>query len=160
GAAEALARPGVLLARRREGAARHRPQDAFDQAGRSCLRHAADRSGVRRGPAAQVGGHAAVVPAARGPEAGSPRARPHHRPGTRRLDDLRHVGATSQTYATAVRAMGLVRPALTLRDRTTSSAADNKLDRRSVELVAVSVGYAHGASLRTQLRTNDAKLVR
>jgi hypothetical protein len=38
-----------------------------------------------------------------------------------------------------------------------SSAAD-KLYRRSVELLTVSVGYAHGTPLRTQLWTNGAKL--
>ena len=36
-----------LLARRREGAARHRPQDPFDQADRACRRYAADRHGLR-----------------------------------------------------------------------------------------------------------------
>jgi hypothetical protein len=46
-----------------------------------------------------------------------------------------------------------------VRDGTASSAAD-KLDRSSVELVTLSVGYAHGTSLRTQLGTNDAKLAR
>ena len=39
---------------------------------------------LRRSGAAQVGGDAAAVPAARRPEARSPRARPHHRSGTRR----------------------------------------------------------------------------
>ena len=53
-----------------------------------------------------------------------------------------------------------MRSALAVREPTTSAAADKQLDRRSVQLVTVSVGYAHGASLRTQLWTNDAKLVR
>src|SRR3954467_5117451 len=39
------------------------------------------------------------------------------------------------------------------------SAAD-KIDRSTVELVAVSVGNAHGTSCRTQLGTNDAKFAR
>ena len=49
--------------------------------------------------------------------------------------------------------------ALTVHDGTSSSAAD-KLDRSTVELVTVSVGNAYGASCRTQLGTNDAKLAR
>src|SRR3954451_18107665 len=39
------------------------------------------------------------------------------------------------------------------------SAAD-KVDRSTVELVAVSVGNAYGTSCRTQLGTNDAKFAR
>ena len=39
-------------------------------------------------------------------------------------------------------------------DGTISSAAD-KLDRRAVELVVVSIGDAHGAPPGTQLGTND-----
>ena len=50
-----------------------------------------DRSRRRRSPAAEVGGDAAVVPAARGPEARSAHAGPHHRPGKSRLDDLRRA---------------------------------------------------------------------
>jgi len=40
------------------------------------------------------------------------------------------------------------------------SAAPDKLDRGTVELVTVSVSDAHRTSPRTQLRANDAKLAR
>ena len=51
-------------------------------------RRAADRSRQRRSPAAEIRRDAAAVPAARRPEAGSPLARPHHRPAPGRAGDL------------------------------------------------------------------------
>ena len=42
----------------------------------------------------------------------------------------------------------------------TISSATNKLERRAIEFVTVSVGHTHGASFRTQVRTNDAELAR
>ena len=57
------------------------------QANPECGRRA-DRSRICRSPAIEIGGDAAAVPVARRPEERSPLARPHHRPGKSRLDDL------------------------------------------------------------------------
>src|SRR5262249_35297754 len=75
---------------------------------------------------------------------------------------MRHtVGTTAallyDRLVGATRVRRAARSALTVRDGTTSSAAD-KLNRRSIELVTLSVGHTHGTSLRTQIGTNDAKL--
>jgi len=75
--------------RRARGQERGRAQDSREAAGRSQYGRRADRSRGRRSAAVEIGGDAAVVPVARGSEARSPRAGPHHRPGSRRLRDLK-----------------------------------------------------------------------
>ena len=57
------------------------------------------------------GGDAAVVPVARGPEAGSPQARPHHRPGKGRRADLRGLEAVLDFGRKAVEDFSPARPA-------------------------------------------------
>ena len=61
---------------------------AVESALRAKRHRRADRSRRRRSPAAEIGRDAAVVPAARGSKAGSAHARPHHRAGKSRVDDL------------------------------------------------------------------------
>ena len=60
-------------------------RDATSQSARD---RGTDRSGLRRGAAAQIGRHAAVVSTARGPKARSAHARPPDRPGTSGVADL------------------------------------------------------------------------
>ena len=88
GAPETVVRAGILLAAGGKRVARRRPQDPRQAAGRARRCRDADRSRLRGSPAAQIGGYAALVPAARGSEGRSAQARPYHRPGKSRRRDL------------------------------------------------------------------------
>ena len=67
-------------------------------------RRAADRSRRRRSAAAEIRGDAAVVPAARRPEAGSALARPPDRPGKSRRADLANFQFSIETARACHRA--------------------------------------------------------
>jgi hypothetical protein len=87
-----------LSPRRNPTGRRWRPRCApsparFTQSGRPIpMRRHSDRSRGRRSPAVEIGGDAAAVPVARRPEERSALARPHHRAGKSRRDDLSDCG--------------------------------------------------------------------